>query len=342
MMNSLFEDVLKDVVEKSVQHIKSLINKTNNEPVLSVSKNYDKTEAIKYMYSFYQNTDKLQKAYELLSDLDSKIVFEWLLKTRIAYAYLGNHYKSIYPYSHISKLQLNMYENHELLASDGKVLISGYEIDSSPYLIHSTWIAEEYMIKNICEPKKNDIVLSAGAYYGETTIWFANKVGQDGKIYAFEPSETALKKLRENIDKNYITNVAVIPKGVYSVTGNQAFLLQDKTHDDANKIVAIGGNSNIETIKIDEFISENGIDRINFLKLDIEGAEYEALCGAKQTIKKYKPKIAVCIYHKPEDLWNIILLLHNIVPDYKFSIAHKSPGFGETVLFAYRKDKNEQ
>lgn len=71
-----------------------------------------------------------------------------------------------------------------------------------------------------------------------------------------------------------------------------------------------------------------------FIKMDIEGAELEALEGAKNTIVKSKPKLAICLYHKPDDLWKIPLYLKKLVPEYKFYIRHHSKVRWETVLYA--------
>lgn len=68
--------------------------------------------------------------------------------------------------------------------------------------------------------------------------------------------------------------------------------------------------------------------------MDIEGAEYKALLGAEKTIKKYKPKLAICIYHKPEDVWEIPMLIHKINPNYRFYVRHYSLTTPETILYA--------
>ncbi|MFI3174418.1 MAG: FkbM family methyltransferase [Bacillota bacterium] len=68
--------------------------------------------------------------------------------------------------------------------------------------------------------------------------------------------------------------------------------------------------------------------------MDIEGAELVALQGGEQTIKKYKPKLAICIYHKPEDVIELFAYIKNLVPEYKFYIRHYSNTQTETVLYA--------
>jgi len=67
--------------------------------------------------------------------------------------------------------------------------------------------------------------------------------------------------------------------------------------------------------------------------MDMEGAEYEALMGATNTIKPLQPYLAICLYHDFDDLWRIPQLIDNIAPDYDMYIGHHSNGWFETVLY---------
>ena len=68
--------------------------------------------------------------------------------------------------------------------------------------------------------------------------------------------------------------------------------------------------------------------------MDIEGAEIEALKGAEKTIKKYRPKLAICIYHEPDHLYRIPLIIKEMVPEYRIYIRHHSDTASETVCYA--------
>lgn len=68
--------------------------------------------------------------------------------------------------------------------------------------------------------------------------------------------------------------------------------------------------------------------------MDIEGSELEALKGAVHTIQRDKPKLAICIYHKPEDMTEIPLYIKSLVPEYKFYVRHHSNCWTDTVLYA--------
>ena len=71
--------------------------------------------------------------------------------------------------------------------------------------------------------------------------------------------------------------------------------------------------------------------------MDIEGFELNALEGAKDTIKKYRPKLAICLYHKPQDLWEIPLFIKSIDSNYKIFIRHHTDLLNETVCYAIPK-----
>ena len=82
---------------------------------------------------------------------------------------------------------------------------------------------------------------------------------------------------------------------------------------------------------IDEIVGE---DKVSFIKMDIEGAELKALEGAKETILKWYPRLAICIYHKYEDIYEIGDYILSLNPNYKLYIRHYSTCMWETVLYA--------
>ena len=75
-------------------------------------------------------------------------------------------------------------------------------------------------------------------------------------------------------------------------------------------------------------------DKIDFIKMDIEGAELEALKGAEKTIRNYKPRLAICVYHKLQDFWEIPNWISSLNLGYKFHLRHFTTHSDETVLFA--------
>jgi len=131
----------------------------------------------------------------------------------------------------------------------------------------------------------------------------------------------------KNNMKNY-NNVKVINKGLWHKKETLKFC-----NNSSASYINSSGEEIIEVVSLDEELKDEK-EPVTFIKMDIEGAELNALKGAEQTIKKYKPKLAICIYHKSEDVWEIPSLLLEFVPDYKFYIRHYDFSSSETVLYA--------
>jgi len=91
------------------------------------------------------------------------------------------------------------------------------------------------------------------------------------------------------------------------------------------------GSIKIKTVKLDDIL--NG-EKATFIKMDIEGAELNALKGSKDTIMKYRPKLAICLYHKPEDIWEIPAYIIQLRNDYKFYIRHYNLWGSGSILYA--------
>ena len=91
----------------------------------------------------------------------------------------------------------------------------------------------------------------------------------------------------------------------------------------------------VEIVAIDEDI----IDKVTFIKMDIEGFEFKALQGVKNHIINDRPCLAICLYHKPEDMWQIPLYINDLVDSYDFYIRHYTLYHGETVLYVVPKER---
>jgi ABC-type thiamine transport system substrate-binding protein len=87
-------------------------------------------------------------------------------------------------------------------------------------------------------------------------------------------------------------------------------------------------------MRIDEIVETKKLDRVDFIKMDIEGAEPEALKGAEAVIKQFSPKLAITVYHSFSHFWELPRLIHRFNSDYKFYLRHFTIHAGETVLFA--------
>lgn len=169
-----------------------------------------------------------------------------------------------------------------------------------------------------------EVFVDGGSYDGNTSIDFIKWNRGKGYTIAWEPDPDNREKCMRLLKENEI-GYDLIPKGLWS-EDRELKLKSDKT----SSRISGEGDIKIEVDSIDNLINRP----VTFIKMDIEGSEYQALLGAQNTISKYKPKLAICIYHKPEDIWELPWLIHEINPEYKFYLRHYSFADNETVLYA--------
>lgn len=148
------------------------------------------------------------------------------------------------------------------------------------------------------------------------------------RIYAWDPDEENLNRLKENTRK--FDNIVCIPYGMWS---EKTELFFHSIGTGSSGIVENGADD-VQRIKVDSIDNVCSGDKVTFIKMDIEGSEVEALKGAVNVIKRDKPKLAICIYHKPEHLYEIPFWIKETVPEYKLYIRQHSDTASETVLYA--------
>lgn len=183
--------------------------------------------------------------------------------------------------------------------------------------------------KEMINPSAEEIFIDAGAYNGATSVEFSKWVGgKYQKIYVMEPDELMQTVAREYLKLNKMHNVEVIGKGAYS---ENTILKFDSIAQSASSNINENGETEIQTISIDSMLEGK---KATYIKMDIEGAEMEALIGAQKTIEKYRPNLAISIYHKADDLWEIPYYIRQKYPWYKLYMRHYQLTVNETVLYA--------
>lgn len=145
--------------------------------------------------------------------------------------------------------------------------------------------------------KKGDIIIDFGSFCGTTVYTFSKLVGDEGKVYAFEPDEANYKCLISNIEKHKLTNVVPLKKAIWSKTTQLEFQAE------GNMGSAVKGASSrenhtvkIDAISLDDLIKEYDIPKIDFIKMDIEGSEEEVIKSIKYTLKKYQTPIIIEVH----------------------------------------------
>lgn len=183
-------------------------------------------------------------------------------------------------------------------------------------------------------PEKIKTVISAGVAEGFSTISFLNSFTNLEKIYAFEPLYNQFKlEQNDEIIKNS-GKVEMVEKALFDKSGKTNIIL-NAASSRLNTYLTSDENPTVDTISIDEFVKEKNIEKIDFIKMDIEGVELQALKGAEKTIIKHRPYLAICIYHHYNDLFDIPFYLAEILSDYSLEVWHYSMfNNEESVLYA--------
>ena len=184
-----------------------------------------------------------------------------------------------------------------------------------------------YFVEDFLRYEDEEIFVDGGSYDLETTKFFKNICPALKKPYAFEPDKENFKKCEKKKTLEALDYIELLPYGVWSENTTLRFTGTGLT----NSRVDFSAMQEIEVRSIDSITAG---DPVTFIKMDVEGSELEALKGAEQTIRKYHPKLAISVYHKPEDLFEIPQYIKTIAPDYKLYLRHYSSFCGETVVYA--------
>lgn len=165
--------------------------------------------------------------------------------------------------------------------------------------------------KGFFSPGKNEDYLDLGAYRGDTIKELLNySNGEYSSITALEPDRRTFKKLCEYAQN--LPNITLLQKAVYSGSNTVHF------NSAAGRQSSISDNGEeIDSVSIDSLYYDK---KVTYIKMDVEGAEREALIGGKETLKTQKPKLNVALYHRSEDIFRLPLLIKEINPDYEFHI----------------------
>lgn len=178
---------------------------------------------------------------------------------------------------------------------------------------------------------ENEVFYDIGSFDGKTALNFVKKVPNYKRVFSFEADSDNYNHAVNNL-KNI--NVDILNIGLWNEKATLKFSLAGSISCKVSDV----GDVEISVDSLDS-ITENNLNDVKFLpptflKMDIEGAELEALIGAKKTIETYKPKLAISIYHKPEDIIVLIEYIKKLVPEYKLYLRHYTNWRTDTVLYA--------
>lgn len=169
---------------------------------------------------------------------------------------------------------------------------------------------------------KGEVFVDVGGYDGYTSQEFIKRSPHYKKVHIFEPEKKNLLLAKERL-KGY-KNINYHQIGLSNKKDTLKFDINGSSSKISDK-----GEVIIQVDKLDDIIDE----KVTFIKMDIEGAESFAIEGAKLTIKRYHPKLALSVYHRADDFWKIPQQILEIRDDYNIYMRHYTEGISETVMF---------
>jgi FkbM family methyltransferase len=228
--------------------------------------------------------------------------------------------------------------NFELTHCDLKDI--GYDLNLffAPIGTDMTFLKTQYEYSGVnpkIAAKTGDIVIDAGSCYGDTALYFATKVGPTGKVVGFEFIPENLDILRENLALNpkYSSSIEIIERPVWESSEKILYMMNNGPGSQVSERPLFHGAAEIRTISIDDAVRDKKLPRVDFIKMDIEGSELSALKGALGTLERFRPSLAICVYHKPNDWVDIPLFIHSLNLGYKMWLDHFTIYPEETVLY---------
>jgi FkbM family methyltransferase len=181
-------------------------------------------------------------------------------------------------------------------------------------------------------PRRGDVVLDCGACIGEFSTIFAAMTGPAGAVHLFDPVplhlrfcalQAAANPLLQHVLRPVHAAVGAAPGRAIGTTG------------DLTRIKPGGlGVSSYDTVSLDDYVLRHRLDRVDYIKMDIEGAELDAISGASTTIARFRPRLAISTYHRATHLWEIPRAIRRINPHYRLHFAHHAPVRWESVYYA--------
>ena len=188
---------------------------------------------------------------------------------------------------------------------------------------------KQYFDTKIMKPRKDEVFIDGGGFNGDTVLDFIEwSKGEYQKIIFFEPDKKLFDIAKDKL-KAY-KNIEYRNMGLGKEKGMLFF--------DSTAAVQGGGKiSDTGDTQVEIDTLDTNQEKITFLKLDVEGAEYEILQGGRKTIESQRPTLAISVYHKAEDLFYLTDYIRKIAPEYKFYLRHYTETYADTVLIAMAK-----
>ena len=290
--------------------------------------------------------DELAWLYQRLADATSRELLVDLLKYRI----LGRDHVRLptngpsYWDARASIDRLYLRRPSAARSSDGEDLglyaLPGtggpIQLVASPLDVLNMFLLQQYAYRagsREVAVKPGAIVLDGGGCWGDSALYFADRAGAAGQVHSFEFVPANLELLRRNLAANpaLAERVTVVPAALWDAIGER---LQYTAAGPETRVTTVPGSGGAPTQTIDQYVAQADLPRVDFIKLDIEGSELRALRGAERTLHRWRPTLAVALYHRLQDFVEIPRYIADLGLGYRLYLGHYTIHAEETILFA--------
>jgi FkbM family methyltransferase len=230
-----------------------------------------------------------------------------------------------------------LYSSAKIIGVD-KGLLLEIHVPNHDYRIHCPLNREDFIVMTkheeeiigIFRPKPGDVVVDVGAHMGRYTIPSSKSVGGSGKVIAIEAHPYNFRILQHNLRLNRLTNVTALNRAVYSKKDKLKLFLPDEdlgytmhhslmTNYLSTKYEEVERKYiEVQADTLDNLLKSTGITKVNWIKIDVEGAEYEVLKGAKEILSLNKSISILVEVHGKETYAPTIELLRSNNFDIEF------------------------
>ncbi len=294
-----------------------------------------------------RQTEAFYKAYNLLADQTSQQIFLELLRYKLA----GHKHVRLMRNNPAYWATLNEGKSYpsvpvascRLMGTDVDLKQYDLVFDGSPLRLNALQILWPFLFRQYyfkrngveIKPEKGDYVVDGGASLGDASLAFASSVGPSGMVYVFEILDSHLRICRENISQNeQLGRYKILEYGLTDHVREADPKTKSASNDFDFGFELADDDARFSFTTIDHLVQTGAMERVDFIKMDIEGSELRALKGAEGALRRFKPKLAISLYHKIEDFYEIPLFLDGLGLGYQFYLDHYTIHVGETVLYA--------
>jgi FkbM family methyltransferase len=232
------------------------------------------------------------------------------------------------------EISSNLFRAYEMLSDDqsrkvfSAVVHHVLDAESNPNTMLNVCEADQYFPYDVMELSQHERLVDIGAYNGDTIRDFVNRTeGKFDQIFSFEVDSINFNALQNNVSKMPERDrIKIFNLGIWDTEREITYSIGE-----SESTVGVAGEGIGHVVPLDNVLKD---ERVTIIKMDIEGAEPQALHGARNIIQAQKPKLSICVYHDFRHLWEIPFYIKSLAPEYRIYLRHHTNLEYETVCYA--------